>query len=329
MIFDLGIDLGGTNTKLVLTDPRGSVVRRAMFRSEGAAGPAAWLGALEPEAFRLLDGAAPRSVGLSVAGLVDQRGRIAQAPNLVRFVGVDLQGPVSAWWPGARVRVENDVNCAVVGEHRAGAGRGCRDLCMLSLGTGVGGGLVLGGRLHRGATGLAGELGHMVLESEGHLCTCGRRGHVEAYLSTQAIVARARRFLAEALPGEGIWLREAVASGRTPEPQVLSEGADRGCELCRSVLAESGRWLGIACVNLAHALQPERILVGGGVAGAGHWLLDPAREEFEHRAMDAIRGTVPIVGAALGQDGAAIGAAMLGREALDDPAGGTHQSPRE
>lgn len=312
----LGIDLGGTNTKLVLLGKDCTPLARDEFASNGERGLERWAGVLVEKLDAFTRDHSIAAIGLSVAGLVDDRRRIVQAPNLPAFEGVDVAAPLRAWRRDVAVVVENDVNAAIVGEHRCGAGRGLRHLCMLSLGTGVGGGLVFDDRLYRGAHGLGAELGHMVLDHDGPVCACGQRGHVEAFLSTVAIVARAREKMGEAGEPAG-HLAAAIARGEAPEPRVLAQCALQGCALSREILAECGRWLGIACTNLAHALQPDAILIGGGVSQSGDLLLVPAREEYQRRCMRAVRGTVPILLAELGVDGAAIGAAVLARESLD------------
>lgn len=312
----LGIDLGGTNTKVVVLDD-GCVPRvRVDFPSSSPEGPGPWGERLIEQLEELGVRDELQAVGLSVAGLVDHRRRVVQAPNLPAFEGVDVAAPLRAWRGDLRVVVENDVNCAIVGELRCGAGRGMRHLAMISLGTGVGGGLVIDGRLYRGALGLGAELGHMVLDHDGPPCACGQPGHVESFLSTAAIVALAHRRMGESGEAAGL-LAAAVASGQSPEPRVLAQCARQGCSLAAEILAECGRWLGIACTNLAHALQPDAILIGGGVSQAGELLVRPAREEFDRRCMRAVRGSVPMVLAELGVDGAAIGAALLARESLD------------
>ena len=315
----LGIDLGGTNTKIVVLGEDCSPLARHDFPSRSEAGPERWGASLVEQLDQFGQHAgydAPTAIGLSVAGLVDDRRRLVQAPNLPAFEGADLAASLRTSFPGVRIVVENDVNAAIVGEHRCGAGRGRRHIAMISLGTGVGGGLILDGKLYRGAHGLGAELGHLVLDHDGPLCACGQPGHVESFLSTAAIVDLARTRMGEAGEAAGL-LAAAVARGETPEPRVLARCALDGCSLAREILAECGRWLGIACTNLAHALQPDVILIGGGVSQAGELLVQPAREEFDRRSMRALRGTVPVELAQLGVDGAAIGAALLARESLD------------
>lgn len=310
-MFVVGVDLGGTTTKMVVVDGELRLLDRDSCATESDAGPQALvartveqLEELEAEHGRLA------GLGISMAGLVDVSGRVVEAPNLPSFVGFDFVGAFRRWREDLVLVFENDVNCAIVGEHRHGAGRGRDHLCMLSLGTGVGGGVILDGRLFHGASGLGGELGHLVLDVDGPLCTCGKRGHVEAHLSTSAMIGRARRAMAEAEPSQRQVLEEA-AREEGPTPRVISACAHRGDELSRQILAESGRYLGAACASLAHAFQPEKIIIGGGVSGAGAYLLEPTVAAFGDYVMESVRPTVEIGLAELGPESAAVGAARL------------------
>lgn len=313
----VGLDLGGTNAKLVAVDEELTVLDRSTFATDGDSGPdllveraLARLEELESRHGRI------SGLGLSMAGLVDAGGRVVEAPNLSSCEGFDFSVAFRRWRSDLTLAFENDVNCAVVGEHRHGAGRGFDHLCMLSLGTGVGGGVIIDGRLFHGAGGLAGELGHLVIDLDGPLCTCGKRGHVEAHLSTSAFVARARQFMARADAADRRPLEDAIAGGE-PDPRVLTECAHRGDALSREILAESGRYLGAACASLAHAFQPQKIIIGGGVSGAGRFLLDPTRAAFANYVMESVGDTVAIGLAELGPESAAVGAARLALDRLE------------
>jgi glucokinase len=310
----LGVDIGGTNTKVVLRDGQGETLQRAEFETRAEDGADAF-------ADRLSDLVAdwPETVatGLSVAGLIDSNRRIVQAPNLEAFVGVDLTGVLERF---GVVLLENDVNCAIYGEWREGAGRGARHLAMLSLGTGVGGGLILDGELYSGSGGLGAEFGHMLLDPDGPECPCGLRGHVESWLGARGFAALAR---ARARENPESALAMAIANGAEPEAWLIARVAAAGCPVGVEVLQDCGRWLGIACANLVAILQPDRIIVGGGSARCGDLLLDPALREYDRRCMDASRSTVPVVLAELGVESAAIGAALLVRANLDADRVGT------
>lgn len=313
----VGLDLGGTTAKLVAVDEDLAILQRATFATDGGSGP----DLLVERSIARLEELESRhggiaGLGLSMAGLVDAQGRVVEAPNLSACEGFDFRAAFRRWRADLVLAFENDVNCAIVGEHRHGAGRGLDHLCMLSLGTGVGGGVILDGRLFHGHGGLAGELGHLVIDLDGPLCTCGKRGHVEAHLSTSAFVARARRSMAEARPAERGPLEEAAAGG-DPDPRVLSQCAHAGDALSRKILADSGRYLGAACASLAHAFQPQKIIIGGGVSGAGRFLLDPTREAFADYVMESVVDTVDIGLAELGPESAAVGAARLALDRIE------------
>jgi glucokinase len=209
--------------------------------------------------------------------------------------------------------VDNDVNAALYGEYRYGAGRGCRDLVMIALGTGVGGGVLLGERLHRGAACGAGEIGHMVLDLEGPLCGCGNRGCLEAYAGSVAILRAARERVRdpEASAGFRALLQE---EGTELTTRVLHELAEQGDTTARDLFAVAGRRLGQAVANVANLLEPERVIVGGGVARAGAWILVPCREVVQRLVLSEESKRLPVVPAELGPHAAARGAAALAAE---------------
>jgi glucokinase len=304
----LGIDIGGTNTKVVLLSPDDEVIERGEIPTRAVDGP-------EALALRLDELVAhwPESAGagFSVAGLMNLQSLIVQAPNLAAFVGVDLAGAFESF---GVLALENDVNCAVFGEWKAGAGQGTQHLAMLSLGTGVGGGLILAGELYRGAGGIGAELGHMTLDPDGPECPCGLPGHVESWLGSRGFVEAGRAYAA-ANPGSR--LANAVAAGDEPDARLLTGLAQAGCDTARAAIADRGRWLGIACANIVAVLQPDLVLVAGGSARCGELLFDPALEEYDRRCMEAARGTVEVRPADLGVESAAIGAALLARANLD------------
>ena len=310
----LGVDIGGTSTKVVLRDGQGETLERAEFATRSDEGPDAFASRLQD---LVADWPDPVATGLSVAGLIDADRKIVQAPNLEAFVGVDLIRVLETF---AVTVLENDVNCAIYGEWREGAGRGARHLAMLSLGTGVGGGLIIDGELYRGGGGLGAELGHMLLDPDGPECPCGLRGHVESWLGARGFAALAR---ARARENPESALALAIIAGAEPDARLIAQIAAEGCPVGLEVLQECGRWLGIACANLVAVLQPDRIIVGGGSARCGDLLLDPALREYDRRCMDASRSTVPIVVAELGVESAAIGAALLARANLDADRTGT------
>jgi glucokinase len=211
---------------------------------------------------------------------------------------------------GVPVWVDNDSNAAMLAEHRAGAARGARDALLLTLGTGIGGGLLLDGEIYRGSEGAGAELGHIVLDPNGPDCpgACPGRGCLEAFASGNAI-GRAGAEAARAHPESA--LGKALASGREVTGPLVTELAHDGDEAARAVLAEAGRWLGFGLVSLVNVFNPELVIVGGGASAAGDLLLDPARAVLAERAMPPNRELARVVTAHFGDEAGMIGAAML------------------
>jgi glucokinase len=252
-------------------------------------------------------------MGMAVAGIVDPvAGRLGRSPNLpgwedknLRKAARDVFGPVPTAFA-------NDVNAALFGEHVQGAGRGCGDLVMIALGTGVGGGVMVAGRLVTGTHHGAGEIGHTVLDPDGPECTCGGRGCLEAWAGRVAIMKRARALAAAGAAGLAASL---AARGESWNPRDLAELALAGDEDARGIFAEAGRRLGQAVGNLVNILDPGRIIIGGGVARAGDLILGPCRAVVPDLVLAAEAKQVPIVAAELGHLAAAVGAACLAEEA--------------
>jgi glucokinase len=220
-----------------------------------------------------------------------------------------------------QVAVDNDSNVAMLAEHRAGAARGADDALMLTLGTGIGGGLLLGGKVYRGSAGAAAELGHIVVDPDGPDCPgdCPGRGCLEAFASGNAI-GRAGEEAARHSPESS--LGKALAQGRDITGGLVAELAHDGDEPAIEVLAEAGRWLGLGIVTLVNALNPELVIVGGGAGQAGDLLLGPARDVLSERGLPPNRELVRLVPAHFGSEAGMVGAALI---ALDlkkkEPAG--------
>lgn len=305
----LGADTGGTAVKWVLLDDAGMTLGSGEVPTDpdDSAGTLARLARTVAAT-----GHAPAAVGLACAGIVDpDRGRLGRSPNLPGWQDSDLGGALGRAFAGLPTALANDVNAALYGEHRAGAGRGCRNLVMLALGTGVGGGILLDGRLLVGAHYGAAELGHMVLDPEGPLCPCGNRGCLEASAGSRALLVRARALSAHHEPLAALVRRQ----GAQLTTRDLAGLADAGDEVCRELFAVAGRRLGQAIGNLINALDPERVIVGGGVAQAGELILGPCRAVVPQLVLAEGARTTPVVAAQLGPAAAAVGAAWLAREA--------------
>ncbi|MBN2070516.1 MAG: ROK family protein [Candidatus Krumholzibacteriota bacterium] len=302
----IGIDIGGTNIKLGIVTPDGNVVEDIMIDTEPHRGPVdaadrvnRWYRS------RLEDNPGIKAAGIACAGLVEEGGYLHNSPNLRKWEGTDLARIFSERL-GLSVTVNNDVNCAAWGEYRAGAGAGSLHFVCITLGTGVGGGIVLGGHLYRGARGFAGEIGHQVIMAGGPECSCGNRGCLEALVGAGAIVARYQRINGDAGGADSdsgkITVRDISAAAAAGEKSALA------------ALEETGRFLGIGLANVAHILNPEIIAIGGGVSGAGEMILGAARISMRECLIGDILSSVRVVAAELGNKASFIGAALLAQE---------------
>lgn len=302
----IGIDLGGTKVAAAAVTEEGRVLERARVPFP-AGGSDPLVGTLV-HLVEQIDRDRRLPVGVGFAGIVTREGTVRYGPN----VGVaDLPlGPQLADRLGVSVAVLNDATAAVWGERRAGAARGVDDVVMLTLGTGVGGGLVVGGELVEGASGFAAELGHVVVEDGGRACPCGNRGCLEAYASGTAIATLARERLEGDAGGDS-----ALGAGAVTSEAVAAAAAEED-EVAVSVLTEAGRWLGVGMTSLVNALDPARVVVGGGaVAGTGRWMLPAAREVLAERILGAEHRDPPeVVEAELGNRAGVVGAALWATE---------------
>jgi glucokinase len=308
----IGVDLGGTKLAAGIVDRDGAVVRETTSPTVHES-QEELLAALDRAiAGLLVDGV--DAVGVGVPSTIDQTtGRAVSSVN-VPLADVDLRDDLSARFD-VPVAIENDANAAAVAEHRFGAGRGTRHMIMITLGTGIGGGLILDGRLYRGAVGAAAELGHITLDLDGPRCQgfCPGLGHFEVLTSGTAAGALATRIAGER-PDGGL-ARAGAARGRI-DAKLVSELARAGDPDALEVLDTIGSRLGVALADFVNIFNPEAIVIGGGFAQAGDPLLDPARRVVAERALAPARDLVRIVPAELGARAGMIGAALVAFEAL-------------
>jgi glucokinase len=249
------------------------------------------------------------AVGVGVPCLVEPRRGVAMACNHLPLVDVPIRD-ILAERIGLPVVLDNDTNAALVAECRFGAARGARDVVMLTVGTGIGGGLLVGGQIVRGATGAAAELGHIVVDDDGPPCpgNCPNHGCLEAFVSGPALAREGRRAPTPA-PESG--LGRALAGGREITGPLVTELAHDGDAAARAVIAGLGRWLGIGIASFVNVFNPEVVVVGGGLVAAGDLLLAPARAVVAERALVPARDQVRIVPARFGDESGMLGAAAL------------------
>ena len=255
------------------------------------------------------------AVGFGIPALMDRRtGRAVIAINLpladIRFADVMAERL------GLPVFVDNDANMAALAEHRVGAARGAQEAVLLTIGTGIGGGLILGGRLYHGAVGAAAELGHMVIQADGPRCqgNCPNHGCIEAMASGTALAREAAR-LARERPDSR--LAQAAAEGYTLAGPLVTELAHDGDSVALEVLELIGTRLGVAIASFVNIFNPEVVVLGGGVMAAGELILGPARREVAVRALPPGRDEVEIVAAELGVEAGMVGAAALAFDGVD------------
>jgi glucokinase len=258
-----------------------------------------------------------RGVGFGIPALIDQRRGIAVVAVNLPLEGVRFRD-LMAERLGLPVWVDNDANLAALAEHRHGAARGTTEAVVLTLGTGIGGGLVLSGEVYRGAIGAGAELGHMVIAEDGPPCqgNCPNHGCLEVMASGTAL-ARVAGELAMDRPESG--LGRARAEGREITGPLVTELAHDGDESAVEALATIGRHLGVGLSSFVNVFNPEVIVIGGGVIGAGDLLLEPAREEMLRRALPPSRDEVRVVPARFGQEAGMLGAATLAMERAARP----------
>lgn len=311
----LAADFGGTHLRAAVVDENG----RILARDERPTPAEATAASVTAEIVSLLrsvapgPGAAPSAVCIATAGLVDaDAGRVILAPNIPGFRNLPLTEPVAAAL-GMPAFIENDASAAALGEFRFGAGRGMRHLLHATLGTGIGGGLVIDRRLYRGAKGLAGEVGHIVIDPSGPRCNCGSRGCLEALVSGVAFAQRARRLLAK---GKSPRLA-AIAARREPNGRDLLVAAQEGDTAAEAEIRNGGHVLGLGLGSLVNVLNPDAVTLSGGLLGMGEMLLGPMRDALSSLAYGPASGTKVLL-SELGDDAGLLGAAAVAFERLED-----------
>jgi glucokinase len=299
-----GIDVGGTKFLGIVLGPDGEVVHED--RRLTPKGPDLVIDALIDFAQELGEW---DTLGIGVPGLVTRSGVLRAAPNLVSVAELEVGPRVSAGL-GRHVSVDNDATCAAVAEWQYGAARGVDDMVMVTLGTGIGGGIIAGGELQRGTNGFAGEIGHIVVNPDGPPCPCGRRGCWERYASGSGLAQLAR----EAALGRRVD-RVIELAGGDPElvrGEHVQRAAREGDERALSVIDTFGRWVAIGLVNLANILDPAMFVLGGGLAASADLYIGPIEKWFwELLYAPELRPHPALVFAHFGERAGAVGAALL------------------
>lgn len=313
----VGVDLGGTTFAVGLVTRAGEMLTRQEYPTPRAERePAAVLAAVAAVQ-GVLESAAIKpgqvvGVGVGIPGPIDpQTGVIHQCPNMHELDGVNVVELMSGAL-GLPVSIGNDAYCATLAELRYGAGRDVANLVMLTLGTGVGGGIALDNVVRRGPRQIMGEVGHLIIEPEGPPCGCGSRGCLEALVGRDGIVAAARKLLRQGRPSS---LRQVAGPDcEQLTPKVIAEAAQAGDELALEVLRRTGYYVGLALCDCIVLCDPDLIVIGGGIAAAGEVLLAPIRETVRERSRISDFDVTRIVPAQLGNEAGTYGAAALAWE---------------
>lgn len=309
----IGIDVGGTNVKIALVDDNGNIIYSNSVPTHAELGYEYTVNNIKQAIYALLKETKLTTsdiegIGFGFPGQIDYtNGIVLNAPNIPGWVGVPIAKMIEDEFH-IPTRVDNDVRCAALGELNYGAGKGCENLICITVGTGIGSGLIINGKLVRGASNAAGEIGHIKLQMhDGPICGCGDTGCLEAFASGPAIVAMAEDYIKG---GKSTKFRE-IANGNQLTPYIVCEAAKAGDPVAQRIFSIIGEYIGIGMSGVVNLLNPERIIVGGGVADAGEFLLKPLVTALKSRAMKVAGSTVEVVPAQLGNTAGVIGASLL------------------
>lgn len=314
-----GVDLGGTKILVLISDGDGRVVGTARIATEAKLGPDAVVGHIveavrEAAAEAQVEVSALRCVGVSAPGPIDAiEGVITDPPNLPGWHNVPL-ARILRERLGIPAVLENDANCGAVGEHNFGAGRGYRHMIFVTISTGIGGGIIIDNELYVGASGAAGEVGHLGVSVDGPACGAGHVGCLEAFASGTAIAARAREMIA----GGGLVRTARLAEHDPPlSAETVYLAGQQGEAEATAIIQSAGRYLGMGLASLINAFNPQAIVLGGGLTNMGDTILGPAVETARTRSFAQSFADVRIVEGELGERAPALGAiaVAMNREA--------------
>ena len=310
----IGVDLGGTNTRTALVNREGIVLDKQKEATVAAGGHEQVIAKLIGNINRQRENAGRLgrtviAVGVGAPGVIhEQTGVVVKSPNFPDWNNLPLRKTLELEL-GIPVIIENDANAAALGEQWRGAGSGIKSMIFLTLGTGVGGGIILGGRIWHGADGMAGEVGHMTISPDGRPCGCGNTGCLEMYASSRGIVMTF---------GE-IWSQQDAAAplptGITSE-QVY-QAARSGEPIAARAMQDMGRSLGIGIANLINIFNPEMVVIGGGVRDAWDLFIDATRDEIRRRAFEYPAERTKILPSVLGDDAGMVGAAAVALQKIE------------
>jgi glucokinase len=286
----IGLDLGGTKIAAAIADQKGKIIRRLVVPTEAQKGKEAVIKNIFASIKNVAQNnlASVKAIGIGAPGpILYKEGIIVSPPNLPGWKKVPLRKIIQDEFK-IKTILENDANAAALGEARFGAGRGIKNLIYITISTGIGGGVIIDGKIFRGAVGTAGEIGHTTIDPDGPRCGCGNYGCLEALASGTAIAQKAGKDATE-----------------------VGKAARQGDKEALKIIRETGEYIGIGVANLANLFNPEMVIIGGGVANLGEMLFKPIRETVKKRALEVPASILKIVPAKLGSDAGVLGAVAL------------------
>ena len=311
--YRIGVDVGGTNVKIALVDFDGKIVYSNTVPTRAEMGYEAGVNNIKQAIKELMQETSAtaktiEAIGFGLPGQIDyQEGLVKNLPNIPGWVNIPLAKIMEEEFL-IPTRLDNDVRCAALGELNFGAGKGCENLICITVGTGIGSGIVLNGKLVRGASNAAGEIGHIKMQmTGGPLCGCGDYGCFEAYASGPAIVTMAKEYISG---GKSAKYKEMATDGIIT-PYVVAQAALQGDAVSIQIFKQMGKIIGTGLASVVNLLNPQKIIIGGGVADAGDILLEPIRQTILDRAMPIQGQCVEVVSAQLANSAGVIGASLL------------------
>ncbi len=310
--YSIGVDVGGTNIKIALVDKEGSIVYSDTVPTRAEMGYEYTINNMKKAISDLIAQTKVSKddisgIGFGFPGQIDcDKGVVLLAPNIPGWVNIPIAKIIEKEF-SIPVKVDNDVRCAALAELNYGAGKGATNMICITVGTGIGSGLIINGKIVRGASNVAGEIGHIKLQMhDGPLCGCGDTGCLEAFASGPAIVAMAQEYI---MGGKSTKYRELANPDITP--YIVAEAAKQGDVVAKRIFEVIGEYIGIGLVSVINLLNPEKIVIGGGVADAGELLFDSIKRTIALRAMPIQAKAVQVVHAELGNTAGVIGASLL------------------
>ena len=302
----IGVALSGSQVRAALVDGTGQILERR----EAEVSPENLVEQVAKISSDLSSNSKVEAIGIAIPGLVNRQTDRVISSRFTSTVGENLHGEFTRA-TGLRVEIENDANAAAYGEFKVGAGAGCRDMFYMMIGEGIGGAIILDGKLWTGSSGFAGEVGHITIDTEGMECICGNTGCLETVASAPSIVRRAR----ERLNRDSTSSLSRLGLKRNFTADDVAHQANEGDDFALMMIERTGKYIGTGVASVINLLNIERIVLGGGVMDAGQLILNPIIQEAKRRAFLSCFEATQIVAAKLGTDAVPIGAALLARDA--------------